>query len=87
MARVLPAPKLRVEVDFVGNLTFDLIRGSRMLTVAGAESQGITAGLRPLRLLPQELDLRRKIGIVTRAGSYVSPLAERMMTLLEEHRG
>ena len=81
--RDLPPPVLRVEVDFGGPLAFDLIRGSGMLTVAGAESGDATHGFKALDIAQDELDLRRTVGIVTRAGAYVSPLTERMITLLE----
>lgn len=79
----LPPPLLRVEVDFGGPLAFDLIRGSGMLTVAGTESGGATDGFKALDISQDELDLRRKVGIATRAGAYVSPLSERMISLLE----
>lgn len=79
----LPPPQLRVEVDFGGPLAFDLIRGSGMLTVAGMESGGAIPGFKALDVRQDELDLRRTVGIVTRAGAYVSPLCERMMSLLE----
>ena len=79
----LPPPLLRVEVVFGGPLAFDLIRGSGMLTVAGTESGGATDGFKALDISQDELDLRRKVGIVTRAGAYVSPLSERMISLLE----
>jgi DNA-binding transcriptional LysR family regulator len=81
----LPPPSPRIEVDFGGTLLFDFIRGSRILSVAGAESSGAILGFRPLDLRQDELDLRRKVGIIARAGAYLSPLAERMTALLEEH--
>lgn len=72
-----------MEVDFGGALAFDLIRGSGMLTAAGTESGDATDGVKALDVRQDELDLRRKVGIVTRAGAHVSPLSERMMSLLE----
>jgi DNA-binding transcriptional LysR family regulator len=80
----LPQPHLRIEVDFGGALLFDLIRGTQMLSVAGAESSGVVPGFRPLDVRQDELDLRRKVGIVARAGAYLPPLAERLTTLLED---
>lgn len=80
----LHEPKLRIEVDFGGTFLFDLIRGTQMLSFAGAESSGAIPGFRPLDLRLDALDLRRKVGIVARAGAYLSPLAERMTVLLEE---
>ncbi|KRB91450.1 hypothetical protein [Noviherbaspirillum sp. Root189] len=55
-----------------------------MLSLAGAESSGVVPGFRPLDVRQDELDLRRGIGIVARAGAYLSPLAERLSTLLED---
>ena len=81
----LRQPTLRIEVDFGGIFLFDLIRESRVLSVAGAESSGAIHGFRPLDLRQDELDLRRNVGIIARAGAYLSPLAERMTALLEEH--
>lgn len=81
----LQEPNLRIEVDFGGAILFDFIRGSQMISLAGAETSGVIHGFRPLDLRQDELDLRRKVGIIARAGAYLSPLAERMTALLEEH--
>lgn len=81
----LQPPALRIEIDFGGTLLFDLIRGTRMLAVGGAESSGNILGFRPLDLRQDELNLRRMVGIMARSGAYFSPLAERMIALLEEH--
>lgn len=85
-AQGLPPPVLRVEVDFGGPLAFDLIRGTGMLTVAGTEASSVTAGFQALAIDQDELDLRRTVGIVTRAGAYLSPLSERLISLLEAAR-
>ncbi|WP_310567511.1 LysR family transcriptional regulator [Hydrogenophaga sp.] len=87
VSKGLPAPSLRVEVDFGGALTFDLIRGSRLLTLAGTDTAGITDGFRALDIREGELDLRRHVGVVTRAHGYVSPLADRLMVLLSTQSG
>jgi DNA-binding transcriptional LysR family regulator len=85
-AQGLAPPLPRVEVDFGGVLTFDLIRGFGMITVVGAETGGPMGGFAPLDVDPAQLDLRREVGVVMRAGAYVSPLAERMIALLEAAR-
>jgi DNA-binding transcriptional LysR family regulator len=84
-ARRLPEPNLRIEIDFSSTLLFDLIKGTRTLTVAGQDSTQSATGLRPISLLQEELDLRRKIGVMARAGAYLPPLAHRMRAILEEH--
>ncbi|MCP3727512.1 LysR family transcriptional regulator [Paraburkholderia sp. CNPSo 3272] len=82
--RGLAGPKLRVETDFGSTSLLHLLRGTTMLCVAGTESMGALRGLRALRLGPEQLDLRRNVGITYRAGAYVSPLAQRLVTLLQE---
>ncbi len=81
----LPPPALRIEIDFGGTFLFNLIRGTRMLAIGGAEASGAILGFRPLDLRQDELNLRRMVGIMARRGAYLSPLAERMIVLLEQH--
>lgn len=83
--RGLPEPNLRIEMDFGSTLLFDLIKGTRTLTVAGKDSTESVAGLRPLSLRQDELDLRRKIGVMARADAYLPPLAHRILAILKEH--
>ena len=83
--RALPEPNLRIEMDFGSTLLFDLIKGTRTLTVAGKDSTESVAGLRPLSLRQDELDLRRKIGVMARADAYLPPLAHRILAILKEH--
>jgi DNA-binding transcriptional LysR family regulator len=80
----LVGPKLRVETDFGSTSLLHLLRGTTMLCVAGTESIGALRGLRALRLGPEQLDLRRHVGITYRAGAYLSPLAQRLITVLRE---
>ena len=83
----LALPTLRVEVDFGGALAFDLIRGTGLLTLAGTDTVGVTDGFRALHIKEGELDLRRHVGVVTRANGYVPPLADRLMALLSAQQG
>jgi len=85
--RGLPAPNLRVEVDFGTASLFALVRGTQMLGISSAHVDATMPGLRPLEIGLDELDLRRRIGVVTRAGAYLSPLAQRMTALLREQCG
>ncbi|MFX1677486.1 LysR family transcriptional regulator [Paraburkholderia sp. A2WS-5] len=81
----LAGPKLRVETDFGSTSLLHLLLGTKMLCVAGAESMNALRGLRALRLDPDQLDLRREVGITYRAGSYLPPLAQRLISVLKEH--
>lgn len=80
----LAAPNLRIETDFGSASLFDLMRGTQMLSISGTNSNAVTTGLRPLDLGLEELDLRRRVGVITRAGAYLSPLAQRMTALVRE---
>lgn len=82
----LAAPSLRIETDFGSASLLELLRGTTLLSVAGALSNVAPAGLVPLNLGVEELDLRRRIGVIARAGAYLSPLAQRMTSLLREHQ-
>ena len=83
----LPAPILRVETDFGSTSLFELVRGTEMLCIAGAtgNSTSASAGQRPIALRADALDLGRRIGVMSREGAYLSPLAQRMVDILEAH--
>lgn len=81
----LPAPMLRVETDFGSATLFDLVRGTDMLCIAGSTTNSKRMGLRPIALRADALDLGRRVGVITRAGAYLSPLAQRMIDILEAH--
>lgn len=80
----LAEPRLRVETDFGSTSLLHLLRGTMMLCVAGTESFDMLAGLRALNLDTGELDLGRHIGVILRTGAYLSPLAARLIELLQE---
>ncbi|MGF6632907.1 hypothetical protein OKW39_000058 [Paraburkholderia sp. MM6662-R1] len=73
-----------METDFGSTSLLHLLRGTTMLCIAGTESFESLEGLRALNLDMNELDLRRRIGVVFRTGAYLSPLAQRMVALLQE---
>jgi DNA-binding transcriptional LysR family regulator len=83
--RGLPEPQPRIEIDFGSTSLFALMQGTQMLSIANAGGEAMQRGLRVLPLGVEELDLRRRIGVVTRAGAYLSPLAQRLTVLLREH--
>lgn len=82
-ARGLPGPRLRVETDFGSTSLLHLLRGTPLLCVGGTEALDQLDGLRVLDLRADELELRRRIAAMHRAGAYVPPLAQRMITLLQ----
>ncbi|MFS8980406.1 LysR family transcriptional regulator [Cupriavidus necator] len=83
--RGLPEPKLRIEIDFGSTSLFALMQGTQMLSIANEGGDAMQHGLRALPLSVEELDLRRHIGVISRAGAYLSPLAQRLTALLREH--
>jgi DNA-binding transcriptional LysR family regulator len=78
----LPPPILRVETDFGSATLFDLVRGTGILCMAAANGNSRIAGLHPIALRADALDLGRRVGVLSRAGAYLSPLANRMVDLL-----
>lgn len=83
--RGLPEPRPRIEIDFGSTSLFALMQGTQMLSIANEGGDAMQHGLRALPLALDELDLRRRIGVITRAGAYLSPLAQRLTALLREH--
>ncbi|MFM0161192.1 MULTISPECIES: LysR family transcriptional regulator [Paraburkholderia] len=80
----LPQPILRIETDFSSPSFVQLVRGTQLLSVASAAPKWAAMGIRPIRLDAQELDLQRRIAIMSRAGAYLSPLAQRMIAIVEQ---
>ena len=80
----LAAPILRVETDFGSSSLLHLLHGTKMLCIAGTESFEMLEGLRALNLDTQELDLRRHVGVIFRTEANLSPLAQRIVALLQE---
>ncbi|MBN3791762.1 LysR family transcriptional regulator [Burkholderia sp. Ac-20353] len=83
-ARKLAAPRLRVETDFGSTALIQLLHDTQLLCVGGTEALDMLTGVRALDLRPGELELDRCIGAIHRADAYVSPLAQRMIALLQE---
>ncbi|MCY1230077.1 pca operon transcription factor PcaQ [compost metagenome] len=83
--RGLPEPQPRIEIDFGSSSLFALMQGTQMLSIANEGGDAMQQGLRVLPLGVEELDLRRNIGVISREGAYLSPLAQRLTVLLREH--
>lgn len=80
----LAQPALRVEVDFSSPELYQLIVGSRILTLARYGREFLATGLATVDLASGELELDRQIGITTRAQGYLSPVCCRMIELFKE---
>ncbi|MCY1294849.1 hypothetical protein D3C84_678650 [compost metagenome] len=77
-------PALRVEADFSSTTLYQLIVDSRILTLARYGREFLATGLVALDLDAGELELDRRIGMVTRAEGYLSPVCSRMIELFKE---
>ncbi|QEY62895.1 LysR family transcriptional regulator [Metapseudomonas lalkuanensis] len=82
--RGLPPPSTRVEADFSSPNAYQLIVGSRMLTLARFSREFLDTGMAALDLAPGEMDLDRHIGMVTRTNGFLSPVCCRAIELFQE---
>lgn len=80
----LPPPTLRIEADFSSEALFALIVGTPTLTLSRCGRMTQAAGLAPLNLDLGGLDLRRRIGLITRSGGYLSPVCKRLVELFQD---
>ncbi|AXM98023.1 LysR family transcriptional regulator [Pseudomonas plecoglossicida] len=80
----LPPPILRIEADFSSEALFGLIVGTPTLTLSRCGRMTHAAGLAPLNLDLGSLDLRRRIGLITRPGGYLSPVCRRLVELFQD---
>jgi DNA-binding transcriptional LysR family regulator len=80
--RGLAGPHVRVEAEFGRISMWSLAQGSPLLTICNDSSleEARRCGLEILSV--PELEIRRDVCIVTRAGAWHSPLAERLAELL-----
>ncbi|MBO3273935.1 LysR family transcriptional regulator [Pseudomonas schmalbachii] len=82
--RGLPPPALRAEADFSSEILYQLVEGTRLLTLARHGKGFLGTGLAAIDLAPKELELDRCVGIVTRAQGYLSPVCQRTIELFRE---
>ncbi|KAF1067402.1 MAG: Hydrogen peroxide-inducible genes activator [Pseudomonas citronellolis] len=74
----------RVEVDVGSTKAYQLIVGTRLLTFAHYGQEFFTTGLGVIDLQPGELELDRRVHLVTRTGGYLSPVCQRALELFRE---
>lgn len=82
----LPPLDVRIESHTVNQAQFNLLRGTRLLSMC---SEWLVKPMRALGLEVLEVTdftLSREIVSIHRAGAYVSPLGERLEELLRQHR-
>ncbi len=80
-AQRLDAPRVRITIDFGRPPIPQLVRGTRLLC-PGRAADDPASPLMPLSLPEEQLNLRRKVGILTRSGAYIPPLVQRLAELL-----
>lgn len=83
----LPPPRVVVEVNHTAGQLMDLVRRSDLVSLMSESMLATRAGAGLAALPLAEARLRRQIGVVTRAGARLPPLAARMVELLREVRG
>ncbi|HKT95529.1 MAG TPA: LysR family transcriptional regulator [Paraburkholderia sp.] len=86
-AQGLPPPVLRVEIDSNHHAMFELVRGSRCLSLCGPNTLKERTHLRPLAIRAESLDLHRRIGILHRRHAYLTPIACRLIDILKARGG
>ncbi|APD30429.1 LysR family transcriptional regulator [Pandoraea thiooxydans] len=79
----LPQPSIRVQTDFAIPALLELVRGSRMLCIAGHDPETPHRGIIQLPLADDELDLTRRVCAIHRSGGFISPLATRLIDVLK----
>lgn len=76
--------QVRVEVDVSSLKSYQLIVGTRLLTLAQYSREFLTTGMAVVDMLPGELDLDRDVSMVTRTDGFVSPVCRRLAELVQE---
>ena len=82
-ARGLALPSAQIDANSVPLLP-RLIARSNLLSFLSRHTLGVAGGRNPLREVPlKELTLSRKLGVTYRRQGYLSPAAQRLLTLLQ----
>ena len=83
----LPPPNVVIESDSAIASLMGMLKATDLLSVAGESTlkRAAGAGLRAIPL--HEASWPRVVGITTRRGAYLSPLAQRMLELLRQRAG
>jgi DNA-binding transcriptional LysR family regulator len=78
----IDGPRIRIETDFGSVATYRLMQGTKLLSICGDTTK---EQIKPLGLTPIDVadaDFKREIGIMYRPDAYLSPLVQRVITLL-----
>ncbi len=82
-SRGLPAPRVQIESNSIPLLP-QLIAGTNLLSFVSRHTIASERRARLHEVRPSLLMLRRELGVTSRGGGYLSPVARRLLTLLEK---
>lgn len=82
-SRGLPAPQVQIEANSIPLLP-QLIGSSNLLSFVSRHTIATERSARLREVSPSLLMLRRELGVSSRADGYLSPVARRLMALLQE---
>lgn len=82
-SRGLPPPRVQIEANSVPLLP-QLIAGTNLLSFVSRHSLAAARGGRLREVKPSLLLLRRELGVTSRSGGYLSPVARRLLGLLQQ---
>jgi DNA-binding transcriptional LysR family regulator len=83
----LPPARVVVEVNNTAGQLMELLRQSDLVSLMSESMLATPAGAGVVPLAMAEARIRRRIGVLTRAGGRLPPLAERMVEILCERAG
>ena len=82
-SRGLPAPDVQVEANSIPLLP-QLIAGTNLLSFVSRHTIATERSARLREVRPSLLMLRRELGVSARSGGYLSPVARRLLALLQQ---
>lgn len=81
--RGLPPPRVQIEANSIPLLP-QLIAGTNLLSFVSRHTIATERRARLREVRPSLLMLRRELGVTSRAGGYLSPVAQRLLALLQQ---
>jgi len=82
-SRGLPAPRVQIEANSIPLLP-QLIAGTNLLSFVSRHTIASERRARLREVRPSLLMLRRELGVSSRSGGYLSPVARRLLALLQQ---